>query len=349
MSVDLVGSTAYKAKFENMAAGQASPVWVQEFRTFYQEFPRLVESKYNGDLDAPYDKLGPMVWKTIGDEIIFCCRVHDIEHLAQCVTAFLRALEAYGTLLEKRGPLNVKGSGWVAAFPAPNISIEVFGHENVASPRNDNAKSFEAPHVQQSESFERRADQHPHKFDFLGKGIDTGFRVAKNASAERFTASVQLGYLLAKASCEQKFSYPFGYHGREILKGVNGDRPYPVISVDTERNNKRRELRDRERALTQQPYVTALALADFLTSFMSNDNIELPHIHFRGAAIPHDEPSSYSNFKQAWHNNVAEAAKRQSSEDKAAEIEDGGGTDIPSELSDFTDEVASQLDERTGA
>lgn len=330
MTVDLVGSTAYKATpmDEAKASEDPRPEWVLRFRQFYQQFPEILEAQFREtdfarDANHDADSLRPKIWKTIGDEILFCCRVVSVHHLACCVTAFLKTLDAYGRNLDAdRVPLDVKGAGWIAAFPAENISIEIFGGSRAASVTTDNDDVL-------TEKFEAAADAEPHKYDFLGKGIDAGFRVAKNASSDRFTASLELGYILADATDHSFFSGRFSYHGREALKGVNGGRPYPVISIDAERNQSKRLLRTRERILTQEPEVTAVALKDFLHAYMENDGIELP-------SLPSDTnsdaepPKSYLQFKTAWHSNVKEMQKRDDGVE-ASEREDNqkGTIDIP--------------------
>jgi hypothetical protein len=85
--------------------------------------------------------------------------------------------------------LDVKGSGWLAEFPSRNMTVEI----------TDQAKEDEI----EDEAFELRADERPSSFDFLGPEIDSGFRIGRNAAADRFTASIELAYHLAEAA--QKF------------------------------------------------------------------------------------------------------------------------------------------------
>ena len=308
MSVDLVGSTAFKAskKHSEPQNGSPSPAWVDEFRTFYKDFPIAVANAYPVVLTAFGEELQrniddrPRVWKTIGDEIIFCSRVHSIEHAAASVSAFLKALEHYSKRLESDDkPLRLKGAGWLAAFPAPNISITVTS-DPVAGEHAASVMPSE-----NSEEFERTADHAPHRFDFLGKGIDTGFRIAKNASEDRFVTSVQLGYVLALAATKKKFPYMFGYHGRETLKGVINGAPYPVVSVDTERDEIKSKLKSREAALTGEATIQAHALCDFLETFMKVSSIDIPCLGEGQAAWESDNwPESYLRYQAAFEENL---------------------------------------------
>ncbi|MBB3461390.1 hypothetical protein [Rhizobium sp. BK377] len=330
MSVDLVGSTAFKAskKHSEPQNGSPSPAWVDEFRTFYKDFPLAVTTAYELVVKAFGEELlgeasnRPLVWKTIGDEIIFCGRVNSVEHTAASVSAFLKALEQYSKRLEADDkPLRLKGAGWLAAFPAPNISIAV-----TSDPITGQSEAAAMP-SENTEEFERAADDAPSRFDFLGKGIDTGFRIAKNASEDRFVASVQLGYVLARAAAKKKFPHAFGYHGREALKGVVDGAPYPVISVDTERSEIKSKLKSREAALTGDTNVQAHALCDFLETFMEVANIDRPCLGEGQEAWGSGWPESYHRYEAAFkeHLDIDNANVRQ--------VADAVDPDVPNDNS----------------
>lgn len=334
--MDLVGSTAYKASFLN-SHGQGKdplPEWVIRFRQFYQRFPEALTAAYqktdSGDhVDSTQRDPPPKVWKTIGDEIIFCCRVRSIKHLACCVTAFLRALESYGQSLDTDGvPLDVKGAGWLAAFPAENISIEVVNGNVAATKRNQEYLT---------EDFELEADQLPHKFDFLGTGIDAGFRVAKTASADRFTASVGLSYLLASAAQNNMFMGQFSYHGRQPFKGVNKDHPYPVVSIEAERNPEKRRLRARERLLLNENFVAPVALYDYLDEYMKHEGIDFPVLPALSSDAPPPNPRTYAAFEANWKTNVKEADGRDKSIDESEQPANQGGDEISLEVLKFAE------------
>ncbi len=307
MSVDLVGSTAFKAHkdYSEPQNGSALPGWVNEFRAFYQEFPIAVANSYDLVVKAFGDELQselsntPRVWKNIGDEIIFCGRVRSVEHTAACVSAFLKALEQYSKRLEEdKKPLRLKGAGWLAAFPAPNITIAV------APNSLDSRKDIASTPSENEEEFEQNADEIPSRFDFLGKGIDTGFRISKNASEDRFVTSVQLGYVLSRAAIKKSFPHSFGYHGRETLKGVIDGAPYPIVSVDTERSEIKSTLKSREAALTSETTVKSHALFDFLETFMSVANIDKPCLGEGTTKWQDNFPESYLRYQKAFEDQL---------------------------------------------
>jgi len=336
-------------KYAGSDGADPAPVWVNAFRNFYTEFQKFFISSYEdehrasckiqpeGDEKVCY----PVIWKTVGDEVIFCSRVLSVDHTAVTVSAFVRALEQYALKLKQDGlPLGVKGACWLAAFPAPNATIEVVTQKQSREddPTIDLTKSPEAIK-------EDRADSQPHLFDFLGKGIDTGFRIAKNAAEDRCVVSVQLAYLLAKAATKKRFHQPLGYHGREVLKGVVGGLPYPVISVDTERNELNWMLRSREAALRGERAIDEYALCDFLETFMQVANIELPCLPFRDDIIKPELPSSYRAYIEHFRKNDEIDEKNLSDveqEDQLAPNEDKEATIEPARA--FLDRIVPEVD-----
>ena len=335
MSVDLVGSTAFKANknHSDPKEGSPSPAWVDQFRTFYKDFPLEVRKAYDLVVKALDGELlheaarRPLVWKTIGDEIIFCSRVRSIDHVAASVSAFLKALEQYSKRLEAdKMPLRLKGAGWLAAFPAPNISIAVAAQDMPS---------------ENTEEFELAADDGPNNFDFLGTGIDTGFRVAKNASDDRFVASVELAFALARAGTKKRFPHTFGYHGREVLKGVIDGAPYPVISVDTERSELKSKLKSREAALTGETTIQPHALCDFLETFMTVASIDVPRLDDGpSGAEAQGWPESYLRYQAAFTENL------RIDEDNVKQVAEQGGTEPTDDASlgpakEFLDQMFS--------
>lgn len=335
LSVDLAGSTAFKiGRGRDAANGNSSqPLWVQVTRDFYREFPKLVQQFFTRRVNGQHNTLQgkfPLVWKTVGDEILFCCRVVSIEHVALCMEAFLEALRAFGETLDQAGKhLDVKGAGWLAVFPAPNVTVTL--DETILR-----ADQFD-------ENFENSADIDPKSVDFLGNGIDCGFRVAGKAASDRFALSVELAWLLAEAAHRGFFNGKFSYHDRQILKGVLRDRPYPIVTIETERNLSRQTVRAYERRLTGQGIFEPLNIRDFLEHFMRDEGIELPVFPNAGAPIPAEEPSTYSEFRKRWLADVAEVTNRGAIEVAAANAEAGEDSDLPADVVREIDEILSRV------
>lgn len=327
-----------------MAGEALYPEWVESFRQFYQQFPEALDSFYRETKSALSgdDQLingGPKIWKTIGDEILFCARIISLRHVSCCISSFLAALDSYGRMLENSGvPLDVKGAGWLASFPAENISISV-----QRGAGNGKAGSEDLL----SEKFEAEADKFPFKFDFLGKGLDAGFRIAKNASTDRFTSSAELCFLLAQATMHNMFSGRFTYHGRETFKGVIRNQPYPVVSIDTERNPAKRSIRERERMLTHEPEASPLALHDFLLAFMNYENMEIPILPLNGGDNAPEPPMSYKRFRKAWAMGAKENQERDDSVAASENADDKDGAPLSLAITDFARQMSSDATRST--
>lgn len=224
LSVDLSGSTAFKNSKDGEARKTgATPNWVTVFQKFYSDFPSLFAAEFQQQKNASVGQdMCPELWKAVGDELVFCGRVTNKKSCAVALDAFVKTLCSYRKRLTDQGiDLNVKGAGWLAAFPEPNRTVQL-------RVRNGSPELLPA-----SEALELSADQEPFEFDFLGKAIDTGFRVASKAQPDRFVLSVQLARLLASNGPELSFGHQVRLERPSVLKGVNKNEPYPVLYIDT--------------------------------------------------------------------------------------------------------------------
>ncbi len=328
LAVDLVGSTAFKAVEENQSLDEikARPKWVSVFDEFYSLFPLNVKREYEsnlGPLPRNHPKSGfPKLWKTIGDEVILCCRVVSRSHVSACVEAFLKCLEEYSKKLrDEDNKLDVKGNMWLATFPAPNTSIPLI------------RDSDKEPDITISEEIEVKIDENPHLFDFLGKAIDTGFRLAKHSSASQCTLTTQLAYLLV---CENLAPPEKGrdihFSNTEIFKGVNDGTPYPCLSISTETRSAQVELLKLEHTVSGKSLYTQSNMKDYLEKFMEItkiENIWLPE-KTGGEIIDENKPNSYRAFEEVFESEIA-LIERQDKQMKLAE-EDGDGTQNGNEI-----------------
>jgi hypothetical protein len=228
----------------------------------------------------------------------------------------LDALNKFGLLLDDIDgrPLDVKGAGWVAAFPCPNVTVAL------------DSKRLRAD--QFDESFEAAADLSPNGVDFLGNSIDAGFRVAARSASDRFALSVELAWLLAEAADRGEFSHTFNYHQRQILKGVLKDRPYPIVSIETERNRTRRKVREHERRLDGTPHFQPWELRDFLFHFMIDERMEPPAVPTEYGELA-NLPPSYQIFVDKWRDEAITEAKRRADEIEGEAAEHDLGDGLP--------------------
>lgn len=331
MSVDLVGSTAFKAKAgEETDQDGLYPKWLNRTKSFYRDFPRMLTGNCESQQHVvpktkEFNPAIPQVWKTVGDEIIFCVRLTCMEHLALCYNAFVKSLSEYGEALRVVQPeLDVKGCAWIAVFPAPNVTVSSASkmlRESLSTTVNS----------QNGEAQELQADEMPGDFDFLGKNIDTGFRISKFAQAHQMALSVELAWLLTAARHHQLISAEFVYHGREPLKGVINNQPYPVVTVETERDHVKRRLQELERAIGFGQVANHTALGDYLLEFMRSHAIDIPIVPLFGADIALERyPKCYHDFRVAWETRHTEDEKRDKSieDSEAADDQFDEGTQV---------------------
>jgi hypothetical protein len=224
LSVDLSGSTAFKSSKDGEArkAG-ATPNWVTVFQKFYSDFPSLFAAEFQSQTNASVGSDScPKLWKAVGDELVFCGRVTNKKSCAVALDAFVKTLHEYRKrLADQDVSLDVKGAGWLAAFPEPNRTVQL------------RVRDGDLELLPASEALEVSADKEPFDFDFLGKAIDTGFRVASNAQSGKFVLSVQLARLLANQGTKLNFGHQVRLEQPSILKGVNKNEPYPILYIDT--------------------------------------------------------------------------------------------------------------------
>ena len=200
LSVDIVGSTAYK----NTHKGKQVLEWLPVFKAFHENFPiklRRILDQENHDY-RPHGfngKIGEVkLWKSLGDELIFYFKLSNSDEAVYLILCFIEAIQTYTTTLKKtKNELSLKGTAWIAGFPVKNAKI-------ISS---DNY------------------------IDFIGPSIDIGFRLSKLATERKFIVSCDLAWILAVKTSEINYYYD----GKQGLKGVLNDQPYPVIWLQKRR------------------------------------------------------------------------------------------------------------------
>ncbi len=198
-SADLVGSTAYKAT----QAASKTPEWAVTFREFFRDLPLFIEEMYSQlpeKLPKPTHRFRP--WKFLGDEILFeviltCCH-EALSHLH----VFRSAISEFPSRQWQKDigaplPLRLKGTAWLAGFPVSNTEMSLASG-----------------------------------MDFIGPSIDLGFRIAKFSEPRKLILSADLALLMLDAIHDLEpddDQYYLGFSGREVLKGVIGNEPYPIL------------------------------------------------------------------------------------------------------------------------
>jgi hypothetical protein len=305
----------------------------ERFQAVFPRFPSIVEREFRKLSSAVTTfqppEVAPKTWKTIGDEIVFCVRLQSREHLRDSVCAFLKALDEHGGRLDASGGnLDIKCAAWVAAFPVPNLTIEVSQQAELspAHAASDDEQSDEA--------LERAADNSPERHDFLGAGMDAGFRLAALSAPDKLILSAELALLLTDPSGVDLPNVQFAYHGREVMKGVIRERPYPIISIDAERNLSRREVRKRERKLMHTGDADRPDLWYFLQALIRDEELEDPVLPLRGRHSEESSlPASYLQFRESWKHDLKESEQRNRLMLQGEEVEETYSAPDPESLS----------------
>lgn len=219
---------------------------------------------------------------------MFCGRVTSQKSAATALSSFIETLHAYRKELSDQGlSLNLKGAAWLAAFPEPNRAVHL---------RRGNQEAFTSA----TEELECAADMEPFNYDFLGKAIDTGFRVASKATPEKFLLSVQAARLILNNRGRLGFAHDIRFEKPEELKGVNHGEPYPKLFIDTMDHLPAKEVRRRERQLLNgnANNTDHQSLLDYLNDYCSlvgTDDIALP---LDDNCEKPEPPESYLNHKE---------------------------------------------------
>ncbi|MFT3921566.1 MAG: hypothetical protein QM778_03430 [Myxococcales bacterium] len=194
MSVDLIGSTAFKNRIGAADEYAGGHPWIGEFARFYASFSNFLVRGANPLLKQ--EGAEPILFKAIGDELVFSALVKSGEHIALLMEAFRDALCAYYRQHLVGTRLGLKGTAWLAGFPINNAEVRL---PNGA-------------------------------VDFIGPSIDAGFRVAKFSSLSMIALSVDLALVLALVRPNR---FEFVFHALESMKGVLGGNPYPIFGLDS--------------------------------------------------------------------------------------------------------------------
>ncbi|MGH7039476.1 MAG: hypothetical protein ACREE1_15200 [Stellaceae bacterium] len=196
LSVDVAGSTEFKTGL----TPRRGTLWLDVFRDFFRNFPIMMIGQVGMGFLTEDSLPEVSVWKFMGDEVIFAAAPASPEEVTLLMRAHFNAMAAYEAEYLADLPLRLKGSAWLACFPAPNIEIEV-------------------PELARGGGKTQT--------DFIGPDIDLGFRLGKFAWPATVTVSLDLLDVVLNAGNRDLMD--FFLVGREPLKGVLFGRPYPAI------------------------------------------------------------------------------------------------------------------------
>ena len=167
-----------------------------------------------------------------------------------------------------------------------------------------------------SEALESAADDEPFEHDFLGKAIDTGFRVAASAERSRFAISVQLARVLLSLKAGEASSHTVRVDEPSILKGVNDGAPYPTLYIDTMEGFQFERVRIQERDLFEGNAKDPAKIRSYLDDYCSavgTEDIALPDRideEATGNVREVEPPRSYLKLRESLTNALAKERHR---------------------------------------
>jgi hypothetical protein len=215
-SLDLAGSTAYKYRGRQsvrtldagpLAGTPADPSYVVAFDALYTQFPACVLEAYGQVLRRCPAGSVPFVtqadalrsWKLNGDEVVMATELRHYAHSLVHVLAICRAMALFRKRASDRCPLPLKATAWLAGFPVANREVHVEVRDGSL-------------------------------VDYIGRAMDTGFRLAKLATSDRMPVSVDLALMLSDTlQALGAREAPLYLDAREHLPGVNQGVPYPHV------------------------------------------------------------------------------------------------------------------------
>ncbi len=222
-SADLVGSTSFK---------QSRMTWHPEILSFYRNFDYILHKKYQ-DFAASLEGAlpPPEFWKSNGDELIYTWELQNLTHAHAVMHIWLATLEEYrDTDTDLPTHLDVKSTAWIALFPTPNA--ESFFRRGSAAPKKGGGLN-DAILLQSEMRDDWYTNGHSFEFtkEYVGPSIDTGFRLTAWAAPNRLVISVDLAFLLTASPASSLERLKLHLSGKEKLKGVIDDEPYPMIWI----------------------------------------------------------------------------------------------------------------------
>lgn len=205
-SFDLVNSTKYKS-----ISRESWPIVISRFYELIAD-----------GLNKRVKNL--QLWRYVGDELLLYKRLDSIQDIYDCLPKAHYVLidsinRLHSEFPDTRTILSIKGTVWSArASEVIPQDIEKIKKKEFKL-EEKNIVVFQGVSASQSQS------------DFLGPDIDLGFRIAKHALRRRLVVSADLSYLLYKEArnITDKIEDKLRIVSYESLKGIWGDRRYPII------------------------------------------------------------------------------------------------------------------------
>jgi ADP-ribose pyrophosphatase YjhB (NUDIX family) len=203
-SFDLVNSTKYKT--------YSRELWPIVISRFYELIADGLSKRVTN----------LQLWKYVGDELLLYKKLNSIQDIHDCLPKAHHVLKDAINRLHQEFPdtrtiLSIKGTVWCARA------------SEVAPQDIEEIKKGEFKLDQKNIVVLQGGSGSQTQIDFLGPDIDLGFRIAKHALRRRLVVSADLAYLLYKERNVINIEDKLKILSYEVLKGIWGERRYPII------------------------------------------------------------------------------------------------------------------------
>lgn len=237
LSADIVGSTALKQSPFSTKKVEQSKAWFNKIHGFYFEADQAFRREFNATRDRLKEPLltgpPPVLWKTIGDEVVFVKELTDHRQLVETLRSWMAAVPAVRDFLKKGNQqLDVKCTAWLAGFPLRNSEVAVQKGAALGDYGSGDAFVESGKILERLYGGDKTVDA---VVDYIGPSIDVGFRLTGFCTSRKFIISVDVAHLLARASAGSSVKDPvfsIYFDGSEIMKGVIGGLRYPIFWLD---------------------------------------------------------------------------------------------------------------------
>jgi len=138
--------------------------------------------------------------------------------------------------------------------------------------------------LSEREAIEESADQDPSQHEFLGKGLDYGFRIAGNSSNDFFAISPGLADIISRANVNEDYAnlgVKIKVRSPVKLKGVLDGRDYPVVGIPIDSSQQWSDYRRLQDKLLGTDQTNNQDLRNYFRHFMELHDIEQPTLPVR--------------------------------------------------------------------
>lgn len=275
LSADIVGSTALKQSAGIVDSDRVGlpdgELWFSLIQGFYIKTVKDFLPRFNRKKNAAVSYIAkqkygsePILWKTIGDEILFRKIVEDHSQVKSTLECWIETISEIRKFLKaKNRKLDVKCTAWLAEFPLQN--------KMVVGPTTPNFSNFDPDNLEGVGDFIGKYEKERKKYpgthiDFIGPAIDIGFRLATLSTSRKFVISLDVARCLAESNSSKIKIF---YDGRIYLKGVIGGIEYPVFWICMSNST---ELDHHEDRLISKRPCPSSSIKEFCSSFYEDES-----------------------------------------------------------------------------